>query len=97
MAYKIEIRPLAVIEIIEAYDWYESQRQGLGYEFLAELEGFYTILQRNPDTYSYYEKPVRQGVLKRFPYTVVYEVFDTTIAIYSVFMYRQNPGKKRSG
>ncbi len=73
------------------------EREGLGHEFLAELDVFYTILQRNPDTYSYYEKPVRQVVLKRFPCTVVYEVFDTTIAIYSVFMYRQNPGKKRSG
>ena len=81
MVYKIEIRPLATIEIIEAYDWYESQREGLGLEFLTELEIFQTTLQRNPDTYSYYEKPVRQGVLKRFPYTVVYEVFDATIVI----------------
>ena len=96
MVYKIEIRPLATIEIIEAYDWYESQREGLGLEFLTELEIFQTTLQRNPDTYSYYEKPVRQGVLKRFPYTVVYEVFDATIVIYSVFMYRQDPDKKRS-
>ena len=97
MAYKIEIRPLAAIEIIEAYDWYETQSEGLGLEFLIELENFYTTLQRNPDTYSYYEKPVRQGCLNRFPYTVVYEIFDTTIVVYSVFMYRQNPDKKRSG
>jgi toxin ParE1/3/4 len=97
MVYQIEIRRLATIEIIEAYDWYESRREGLGFEFLDELEMFYTVLQRNPDTYSYYEKPVRQAVLKRFPYTIVYEVFGTTIVIYSVFMYRQNPDKKRSG
>ena len=97
MAYKIEIRPLAAIEIIEAYDWYETQSEGLGLEFLIELENFYITLQRNPDTYSYYEKPVRQGGLNRFPYTVVYETFDTTIVVYSVFMYRQNPGKKRNG
>jgi hypothetical protein len=96
MAYKIEIRPLATIEIIEAYDWYELQREGLGIEFLMELEIFYTKLQRNPDTYSYYQRPVRQGVLDRFPYTVVYETFDDVIIIYSVFMHRQDPEKKRS-
>jgi toxin ParE1/3/4 len=90
MAYKFEIRPLATIEIIEAYDWYELQREGLGMEFLMELEIFYAKLQRNPDTFSYYQKPVRQGVLDRFPYTVVYETFD------DVFMYRQDPDKKRS-
>jgi hypothetical protein len=96
MAYKFEIRPLATIEIFEAYDWYELQREGLGMEFLMELEIFYTTLQRNPDTYSYYQKPVRQGTLDRFPYSVVYEAFDDLIVIYSVFMYRQDPDKKRS-
>jgi toxin ParE1/3/4 len=97
MAFKIEIRPLAAIEIIEAYDWYELQREGLGTEFLMELEIFYSVLQRNPDTYSYYHMPVRQGTLNRFPYTVVYENFDEVIVIYSEFMYRQNPDNKRSG
>ena len=96
MAYKLEIRPLAAIEIIEAYDWYEMQRDGLGLEFLDELDSFYNSLLRNPDTYSYYEKPVRQGALNRFPYTVVYEAFENVIVIYSVFMYKQDPDKKRS-
>lgn len=96
MAYKIEIRPLATIEIFEAYDWYELQREGLGMEFLVELEIFYATLQRNPDTYSYYEKPVRQGSLDKFPYTVVYETFGKVIVIYSVFMYKQDQDKKRS-
>ena len=96
MTYKLEIRPLAVIEILEAYDWYELQREGLGMEFLQELKKIYTTLQRNPDTYSYYEKPVRQGKVKRFPYTVVYEIFDDTIVVYSVFMFKQDPSKKRT-
>jgi hypothetical protein len=97
MDFKLEIRPLAAIEIIEAYDWYEMQRAGLGMEFLTELENFYTTLLRNPDTYSYYEKPVRQGVINRFPYTVVYEKINEVIVIYSVFMYKQDPDKKRAG
>ena len=40
MPYKLEVRPLAVIEILEAYDWYESAKEGLGVEFLNELEIF---------------------------------------------------------
>ena len=97
MQYKIEIRPLASIEIIEAYDWYEMQREGLGMEFLNELDNFYNSLLRNPHAYAYYQEPVRQGRMKRFPYTVVYEIFDNSIVIYSVFMIRQDPSKKRSG
>jgi len=30
MLYKIEVRALAVIEILEAFDWYELQQAGLG-------------------------------------------------------------------
>lgn len=96
MAYKIEIRALATIEIFEAYDWYDSQREGLGFDFLNELENFYNTLYKNPKTYSYYEKPVREGKIKRFPYIVVFEIFDTTIVVYSVFMDKQNPAKKRT-
>jgi hypothetical protein len=98
MAYKIEVRPLAVIEILEAYDWYESAKEGLGAQFLNELEAFYESLNRNPTTYSYYDKPVRQGKINRFPYVVVYEFFAdiNTVVVYSVFMAKQNPAKKRT-
>lgn len=97
MPYKLEIRPLATLEIIEAYDWYELQREGLGLEFLDELEQFYTSLQRNPHSYSYYDDPVREGKIARFPYTVVYEVIEASIVVYSVFMTSQDPSTKRSG
>jgi len=96
MKYTLEIRPLAVLEIIEAYDWYESQKNGLGTEFIIELESFYAHLHTHPFSHSFYENPIRQGSLGRFPYTIVYEVFDTTIVVYSVFMQKQDPSKKRT-
>lgn len=68
MPYKIEIHPLAAIEIFEAYDWYEQQKEGLGIDFLNELDAFYSQLLRNPYAYSYYEKPVRKGKIDRFPH-----------------------------
>ncbi len=95
MPYSIEVRTLAAIEIVEAYDWYEAQREGLGTEFLEELELFYQSLLQNPDAYSYYKKPVRQGKIPRFPYLGPFEIFEFTIVIYSVFMSKQNPDKKR--
>ena len=38
MAYQIVITPLAHLDEIEAYDWNEQQRIGLGEELLTELE-----------------------------------------------------------
>jgi hypothetical protein len=97
MAYKLEIRPLATMEILEAFDWYELQREGLGGEFLDELETFYNSLLRNPNSYGFYDKSVRQGKIDRFPYLVVFEIFDESVVVYSVFMSRQDPSKKRIG
>ena len=33
MKYRLEIRPLANVEIIEAYDWYEMQREDWDWSF----------------------------------------------------------------
>lgn len=96
MEYKIEVRPLATLEIIEAYDWYELQQSGLGDRFLKAVDTFFDSLLRNPNIYTYYDKPVRQGKLDKFPYVVVYELIEQTLVIYSVFMAKQNPDKKRS-
>jgi len=68
----------------------------LGIDFLNELELFYSKLLRNPFTYSYYDKPVRQGKIHGFPYVVTYEIFDERVIVYSVFMAKQNPNKKRT-
>jgi hypothetical protein len=97
MAYKLEVRPLATIEILEAFDWYELQREGLGVEFLDELETFYSTLLHNPSSHGYYDKPIRQGKINRFPYVVVFEIFEESIVVYSVFMSKQDPSKKRLG
>lgn len=96
MSYKLEFRPLATLEIFEAYDWYELQREGLGLEFLNALEEFYKNLFLNPFIYSYYNAPIREGKISRFPYIVVYEVIDTTIVVYSIFMSSRNPSEKRT-
>lgn len=96
MHYIINVSPIASLEAIEAYDWYESQKEGLGLEFFEALEDFYATLKRNPFTFSYLDKPVRQGLLKRFPYQVVYDVVDNKIIIITIFMAKQDPAKKRT-
>ncbi len=94
MKYRLEIRSLAAIETIEAFDWYEQQQAGLGHNFLAALDNFYDLLTQNPHTHSYYSGNIRQGLVNGFPYVVVYETWDTTIVVYSVFMTSRDPQKK---
>ena len=96
MTRHFSVQPEAIDEANEAYNWYEAQKEGLGLEFLEAVDLFSNNLLRNPRTHSYYIETVRQGRLNKFPYTVVYEVFNEIIVIYSVFMGKQDPAKKRT-
>jgi len=61
MNCKIEVRPLAMIEMAEGFDSYESQREGPGYEFLESVDQFIAGLISNPFTHSFFEEPVDRG------------------------------------
>ena len=41
MAYSLFIQKEAIIEVREAFEWYEEQKQGLGYELIKEIEACY--------------------------------------------------------
>lgn len=96
MTYEIEFSQTAKRHTLAAYDWYESKRIGLGDEFEEELQSFFQTLFINPESYSYTKKPVRQGKINRFPFTVIYELRVNVIYILDVFDTRQDPSKKGS-
>ncbi|WP_185963092.1 hypothetical protein [Flavobacterium gawalongense] len=52
MAFKIVISKLAEIEIIEAIEFYENRRRGLGKHFLIYLKGYLKILKTNPELFA---------------------------------------------
>ncbi len=72
--YQLIVKPRAILMTKDGYEWYEKQKQGLGEEFLAELDRSYTKIQSHPEYFSRVKKNFRQAALKRFPYVVVYEL-----------------------
>jgi hypothetical protein len=51
MSKKLIIRPEAEEELNQAYQWHESQRKGLGDDFLLCVEGGPARLTCNPELY----------------------------------------------
>lgn len=66
-------RPEAEAEIAQAVDWYETRRPGLGAEFLHALDEALARLALNPKSYTEIMPGVRRTVLRRFPYSVIYQ------------------------
>jgi toxin ParE1/3/4 len=50
MKYKLLVKAEAVQDMTEAFDWYESEKAGLGLEFLNEVEEYYNLHNSKPAT-----------------------------------------------
>lgn len=74
MKYKISVKDEAELDLLEAFDWYETEKPGLGNEFLNELDKCIVHLENNPLQYQIIYKNVRRILLQRFPFGVFYLV-----------------------
>lgn len=87
---KFIVRDNASEEIISQYIWYENAKTGLGEEFLQELDETYKYIQHYPDGFEQKYKTFRFIKTKRFPFVIIYEVFDDAIVIFLAQNTRKN-------
>jgi plasmid stabilization system protein ParE len=93
MKYKLIIKEEAVIEIEDAFIWYEKEKVGLGQEFVAALEEDYEKIIASPFLYQIGYKDFRIAVMQRFPYKIVYRIEEDAVVVYAVFHTSRNPQK----
>lgn len=87
----IIFRPAAELELKEAYDWYEERTLGLGTEFMRCVDGCVKLIRRHPEIFPATHKHIRQGVLRRFPYSVLYLISGGSVIVVSVFHSSRDP------
>ena len=64
MSYQIQIKEEANIEIIEAYFYYESKRQGSGEEFIAQPKVYFDNILLSREHFPQKRKPYREVFIK---------------------------------
>ena len=70
--YNISSKPKVEQSSMQAYDYYEARKTGLGDEFLDELERVKTLIAKHPKIAQITYKNIRQKTLKRFPHSILY-------------------------
>ncbi|HNZ28246.1 MAG TPA: type II toxin-antitoxin system RelE/ParE family toxin [Spirochaetota bacterium] len=96
MNYKIVFE--ASKEIEEAIEYYDLLNKGLGSKLLKELENSLKIICEYPESCVRISKKFRRCLLRRFPYGIIYTIYNNEIII-TAFMnlYRKpNYWKNRS-
>jgi len=72
--YELLIRGRAKRDVRRATKWYERQREGLGTEFVVEVDAALQRIAGNPEQYEVVHREIRHCVLRRFPYGVFYRI-----------------------
>ena len=86
MRYIVDILPAALSDIIEAAQWYEDQREGLGADFAGEVDKAIDWLEEQAlvPRVRYRRKSVRWIHPRRFPYRICYYVEGQTVHVFAV-------------
>ena len=91
MAYKIKITPIAFNDIQKAIEYYNSQQKGLGKKFHSAVKAIFTNLEKVPASGSFMYDTVRDRVMHKYPFIILYELIGNNITIYRIFNTSQKP------
>jgi plasmid stabilization system protein ParE len=94
MTFNILFKEPAREDIAETFEWYNARKEGLGDRFLAELNQIIKQIEVNPHLFQVRRKNIRLGLLKRFPYLIVYEIEECRIVIYKIIHARRHPKRR---
>ena len=83
---------IAEKDIAEAVSFYEIQREGLGSDFLEEVDATVDRVRQDPQAYGHQDVDVRVKLVHRFPYAVYYRETSEEILILAVAHTSRLPG-----
>jgi plasmid stabilization system protein ParE len=85
MVKSIRFTPEAEDDSYQGYAWYESRRIGLGREFITAVDACLQSISRNPKLYQTIYKDYRRTIVRRFPFSVIYEETALEVVVYAIF------------
>ena len=88
----LDFHPDIFLEVHDSYIWYESKFNGLGDDFLKELDSAFSSIHEMPDTWPLISKNLRRYLLKRFPFGVIYSIKRDNIFIVAIMHLSRKPG-----
>ncbi|MCK4843298.1 MAG: type II toxin-antitoxin system RelE/ParE family toxin [Methylococcales bacterium] len=89
--FEVTFHPDIAKEVKFSYNWYQNQAEGLGDDFLSELETAYQTIIQLPDTWPMFQKGFRRFLLRKFPFSIIYRLNGKTIFIVAIMHNSRKP------
>lgn len=78
-------------EVKSSFLWYEAKAEGLGDDFIAELEGAYDAILTLPVVWPELNNGLRRYLLFRFPFALIYKQLGENIYVVAVMHQNRKP------
>lgn len=88
---KVKLLSVAEQELNEAFDYYNDQCQGLGYEFAAEIRSTIERIVNFPKAWTKISPRARRCFTNKFPFGVLYQICDDTILVIAIMHMKRDP------
>ncbi|OGV75288.1 MAG: hypothetical protein A3K19_00400 [Lentisphaerae bacterium RIFOXYB12_FULL_65_16] len=88
---KVQFLSVADQELADAFDWYENELPGLGYEFIAEVDRTVRRVGHYPEACADQGDGVRRALVYRFPYGLWDAVEQDTGVVYAIAHLHRQP------
>lgn len=88
---QVEFIEPASIELDDAIEYYNLQTNGLGKIFLDEVLETIELISIYPQIWSSNTKNTRKAVLRKFPFNLIYTIFEEKIYIIAVAHQHREP------
>lgn len=83
---------LNIIDLDEAIEYYNSERDCLGDEFLTEILRALERIATFPQAGHIFSKRTRRSLVKRFPYGIIYQFSKENILVIAIVHLHRKPG-----
>lgn len=96
MTPRLVFRPEAEAELLDARNWYEAERVGVGDVFAAAVETTVTAILKDPLAYPRMKGDTRRALVRRCPYAVYFHPTGDETIVLAIIHGRRNPRHWRS-
>jgi len=90
----VVLLPAAQAEARAAMRWYEAREEGLGREFVLQLDEALRQIATHPNASPLWkcDRPYRKQLVRRFPYVIFFEASEEGVTVVAVAHQKRRPG-----
>lgn len=90
-SFRLIIHPFAEIDLQVATEWYNTQKDKLGNEFIYEVDKTLSQVVENPRQFPEILKEIRRANISRFPFSIFFVIKRNVINVFAIFHQSRNP------